>query len=177
MIETSRLSILPLNYPELKKYLLADNQLEILFGLTQTNRVISKDVKEMVETFTLPNMKNLQSGNYLFYTFWLVIDRSMNTIVAELGFKGIPNRDGEIEIGYGTMPGFERRGYMTEAVSGMLEWARGRSDVFVMLAETNDDNLASIRIVQKNGFVFSERRGKMLWWKKAVHQKSMSTPV
>ena len=177
MVETSRLHIIPLNYGELRKYLEANNHLEMLMGLTSTNRLISPGIKEMVETFTLPHVKRSHGKDYLFYTFWLVIDRSMNTIVAELGFKGTPGKDGDIEIGYGTMPGFEKRGYMTEAVSGMLDWAASRPDVRIMLAETDDDNLASIRIVQKNDFTFWERRGKMLWWKKFVGQNSNVTPV
>ncbi len=166
MVETDRLKIIPLTYPQLIKYLQADDKLEDELGLPKTGRIISEDVKDMVEYFTLPKMKGINKHNYLFYTFWIVIDRSTNVIVAELGFKGAPDKVGVIEIGYGTMPGYMGKGYMTEAVGGMLYWALEREDVTCVLAETDERNLASIRIVQKNGFEQFDRRGVMLWWRK-----------
>ena len=47
---------------------------------------------------------------------------------------------GEIEIGYGTMHGQRRKGYMTEAVGGMIDWAKQRADVKYILAETDENN-------------------------------------
>jgi ribosomal-protein-alanine N-acetyltransferase len=154
----------------------AGDELEEEFALVKTGRTISEDVKDMVETFTLPKMKDVNKHDYLFYTFWIVVDRSINTIVAELGFKGTPGKTSGIEIGYGTMPGFTNRGYMTEAVGGMLNWALAREDVDCVLAETQENNLASIRVVQKNGFVQFDRRRDMLWWKKTKHSMLPSHP-
>lgn len=166
MVETDRLKIIPLTYPQLIKYLQGDDKLEEELELTKTGRIISEDVKDMVEYFTLPKMKEVNKHNYLFYTFWIVIDKSIKIIVAELGFKGAPNKAGVIEIGYGTMPGYTNKGYMTEAVGGMVNWALKREDVTCVLAETDEKNLASIRIVQKNGFEQYDKRGAMLWWRK-----------
>ena len=167
MVETDRLKIVPLTHQQLIKYLKADNKLEVELGLEKTGRVISEDVKDMVENFTLPKMKGVNRHNYLFYTFWIVIDKLSNCIVAEMGFKGVPTRDGAIEIGYGTMPDQQGKGYMTEAVGAMINWALQREDVKCVLAETDQKNLASIRIVQKNGFEQFDKRGEMIWWKKA----------
>jgi ribosomal-protein-alanine N-acetyltransferase len=121
-----------------------------------------------VENFTLPKMKKATEDNYLYLTFWIVIDKLTNTIVAELGFKGPPNRHGEIEIGYGTMPDHQRKGYMTEAVSALIGWASTREGVKAVLAEVEETNIASIRIVQKTGFQQFDKRGKMLWWRKSL---------
>lgn len=54
--------------------------------------------------------------HYLFHTFWLLIERAGNEVVGSACFKGAPNADGEIEIGYGLEPGWEKQGYMSEAV-------------------------------------------------------------
>jgi ribosomal-protein-alanine N-acetyltransferase len=118
----------------------------------------------MVTNFTLPNMKRATGNDYLFYTFWLVVDKQSRTIVAELGFKGPPTSSGHVEIGYGTMPAMQGKGYMTEAVKGILQWAASRPDISAVLAETHIDNTPSIRVVQKNGFQQFEKRGNMLWW-------------
>jgi ribosomal-protein-alanine N-acetyltransferase len=106
--------------------------------------------------------------DYLFYTFWLVVEKQFRSIVAELGFKGPPVGAGHVEIGYGTMPAMQGKGYMTEAVGGVLKWAAQRPDISHVLAETHSINAASIRVVEKNGFQQYDKRGDMLWWKANV---------
>ena len=167
MIAT-RLKIIPLTYHQLISYLSAEDKFEKKYGLTVNGRVVASEVKDMVERFTLPKMKLADHNDYLFYTFWLVIDQTNNTIVAELGFKGIPDDKGKVEIGYGTMPERQGKGYMSEAVAGMIEWVTGRADVKCVLAETDQNNHASIRVVQKNGFLQYDRKGEMLWWRRNV---------
>jgi [ribosomal protein S5]-alanine N-acetyltransferase len=122
----------------------------------------------MVKKVTLPKMKEAAGSDYLFYTFWLVVDKQSKLIVAEMGFKGPPVDGGRVEIGYGTMPTMQGKGYMTEAVQGLLQWADSRSDINLVLAETHTSNLPSIRVVQKNGFEQVSQQGENLWWRKKV---------
>ena len=169
MVETDRLKIMPLSYKQLIKYLNANNILEHELGLASSERFVSAEVKNMIQNFALPRIRKANADNYLFCTFWIVIDKLNNSIVAELGFKGAPNDKGEIEIGYGTMPDQQGKGYMTEAVSAMIKWASQRKDVRYVLAETNKNNTASIRIVQKNHFEQYDKKGEMLWWRKKLN--------
>jgi ribosomal-protein-alanine N-acetyltransferase len=169
MLETERLHIIPLTYHQLITYLKGNNLFENEIGLADTGRNVSPEVKVMVEEFTLPKMKNTPDNNYIYVTFWVVIEKKTNSIVAELGFKGEPNDNGEVEIGYGTMPLCRCKGFMTEAVGGILQWASQQKDVKAVLAETNHLNNASIRVLQKNGFALFEKREEMLWWRKSVH--------
>jgi ribosomal-protein-alanine N-acetyltransferase len=165
MVETTRLQIRPLNKEDLHLYLQGKDQFEACYGLTQTGRKVAPAVRHMAEKFTLPKMAASTADNYLFFTFWVVIDKAHQLVVAELGFKGEPNHRREIEIGYGTMPTQQSKGYMTEAVGGMLRWAAARSDVQTMLAETDEVNLASIRVLRNNKFIQFDRKDNMLWWK------------
>jgi len=66
------------------------------------------------------------------------------------------------------MPGHQGKGYMTEAVAMMIRWATSRDDIRCILAEIDEQNLASIRIVTKNGFEQFDKRNQMLWWRKGV---------
>ena len=169
MISTPRLHIIPLSYDQLLTYLQANDLLETELGFKKTGRNISKDVKEMVESFTLPKIKESSATDFIFYTFWIVVEKSSRVIVAELGFKGPPNGEGAVEIGYGTMPGYEGKGYMTEAVAGMIEWAKERKDLNMIMASIDENNIASIRIVQKNNFKPLGKKEDLLWWSKQVH--------
>ena len=168
MVETSRLIIIPLSYDQLRLYLKGEDRLEKELRLRETVRNVSPEVKDSVEFFVLPSMKKALSDHYLFFTFWLVIEKTSRTIIAELGFKGAPNDKGDIEIGYGTFFGQRGKGLMTEAVGGMIEWAKQRPDVNCILAEADENNLASIRVLQKNNFEIFDKKGAMLWWKRNV---------
>ena len=168
MVETERLVILPLNYEQLDLYLQANGRLEKLLHLKDNGRTIAPDVKQMVAAFTLPKIKKAGPDNYLFFTFWIVVEKQTRTIVAELGFKGEPNEKGEVEIGYGTMPAQRGKGFMTEAVGGMISWAQSTAGIKYILAETDEKNIPSIKIVQKNNFQYLRKKGKMIWWKISV---------
>jgi [ribosomal protein S5]-alanine N-acetyltransferase len=165
MIETSRLTIIPLNYPQLELYMQGEGKLEKEFRLSITGRTVAPDIKERVTDLILPKVKAAIADEYLFYTFWIVIEKTSKIIVAELGFKGEPDKNGKIEIGYGTMYEQRKKGYMTEAVGGMIDWAKQRADVKYILAETDEKNLASIKVLKKNKFRFFDKKEKMKWWK------------
>jgi RimJ/RimL family protein N-acetyltransferase len=62
---------------------------------------------------------------------------------------------GEIEVGYGILPAFQRRGFATEAVQGMMEWVRSRMRVDAFVAQTFPHLAASIRVLEKSGFELS----------------------
>lgn len=165
MVETSRLLISPLTRDQLHLYLEAGDLFEKATGLTCAGRTVVPAVQNMVTKFTIPQMASATADEYLFYTFWIVVEKSTRLIVAELGFKGVPTGNGEIEIGYGTMPAHQGKGFMTEAVGGMLAWGKKRPDVHCILAETDESNAASIKVLLKNSFVPYARKGNMLWWK------------
>jgi ribosomal-protein-alanine N-acetyltransferase len=168
MVETNRLNIIPLNNEQLELYLQGNDKFEKEFKLANSGRKVSPEIKERVLRTILPAVKNSSDKNYFFYTFWTVIERSKNIIVAELGFKGEPAVNGEIEIGYGTMYEQRENGYMTEAVGGMINWAKEQERVKYILAETDENNLASISVLQKNKFQFDHQKEKMKWWRISV---------
>ena len=88
----------------------------------------------------------------LWYTAWKMALRSApEGSVGDLCFKGPPVKGG-VEIGYGTEPGFEGQGYMTEAVRALTLWAMSQEDVYTVFAETAPDNLASQRVLEKAEF-------------------------
>lgn len=151
VIETERLILRPLIYTQLSKYIKADNSLEKELNLRNSTRIISPDLKEALENTILPNVKN-PSKNYLYSTLWTVILKEENKMVGDLCFVGEPNAAGEIEIGYGTYDEFQKKGFMTEAVSGMIQWAKEQPEVKAIIASTEKSNVASYSVLIKNNF-------------------------
>ncbi len=152
MIETTRLILKPLTYEQLIKYIENDNSLELELGLNKSTRIISSELKEALEQTIVPNVADI-TKNYLFSTLWTVILKSENCMVGDLCFVGEPNEVGEVEIGYGTYEEFRQKGYMTEAVAGIIQWASTQPTIEAIIAGTEKDNVASFIVLEKNGFV------------------------
>ncbi|OQP45475.1 hypothetical protein A4H97_32410 [Niastella yeongjuensis] len=154
--------------PQLELYCKGNDELERVLNLMPFGRNMLPQVHDTVMKVTLPAMRKAAEQDYLFFTFWLVVDKLSRTIVAEIGFKGPPAIDGCVEIGYGTMQPMQNKGYMTEAVNGLLQWTFQREDITTVLAETYAGNKASMRVLEKNHFTQFNQKGDMLWWRKQV---------
>jgi [ribosomal protein S5]-alanine N-acetyltransferase len=167
MKETERLILEPLNYNQLIKYIRLDNSLETELNLNESKRTISPELKEALEQTILPNVLDPQK-NYLFSTLWTVISKEENKMVGDLCFVGEPNANGEVEIGYGTYEEFRKRGFMTEAVSAMIKWAKNQPDIRTIIASTDKTNVDSFSILQKNNFTKSGETETLFNWRLEV---------
>lgn len=89
--------------------------------------------------------------NRIWYAPWKMIRKDLQVYVGDFCFKG-PQKDGAVEIGYGVLPKFEGIGYTTEAVKAITQWAFEQKDVRFVEAETDPENKASQRVLEKCGF-------------------------
>ncbi|MFX3623421.1 MAG: GNAT family N-acetyltransferase [Ectobacillus sp.] len=96
---------------------------------------------------------------------WYVLEQNTNEIIGDIGFKGKPN-EGEVEVGYGMIPSVRGKGYASEAVAALLQWAFGTGEVQIVLAECLKTNGPSIRVLEKLGFIKTYEGSEMLYWKK-----------
>jgi len=163
-IETQRLLIKPLSKQELSNYVLSDFSLEDSLKLVHQARIVNDRVKNAIELKILPKLTG-QIPHDWFVTFWTVIHKEQQVMVADVCFKGPPNANGEIEIGYGTYPDFERNGLMTEAVGRIIEWAFQQVNVTSILAETDPENSASHRVLEKNGVLVQGQKSDNISWR------------
>ena len=164
MIETERLVLKPLTHDQLIKYIRLDNSLEAELNLNQTARTISPELKEALEQTILPNVSD-PGKNYLFSTLWTVISTEENKMVGDLCFVGEPNTEGEVEIGYGTYEEFRKRGFMTEAVAGMIKWAEKQPNIRSIIASTEKSNIDSYSILERNNFIKSGETETLYNWR------------
>jgi ribosomal-protein-alanine N-acetyltransferase len=80
------------------------------------------------------------------------IDGDCPILCGSIGFKGPPDKRGTVEIGFSVLPDFQGQGLATEMVAGIVQWAK-QPQVKRIEAETNIDNKASIRVLEKNSFI------------------------
>jgi ribosomal-protein-alanine N-acetyltransferase len=98
------------------------------------------------------------------YGPWLAISRAERALVANAGFLGKPKEDGSIEVGYGTEPAHRNRGYASEAVRALVEWGQAQPGVERVVSRCDPANTASIRVLEKCGFVRRGEAGGLLLW-------------
>jgi RimJ/RimL family protein N-acetyltransferase len=99
---------------------------------------------------------------------WLIVADGL--VVGTIGFKGGPV-NGELEVGYGVVPSHQRRGVATNALARLLDVVGERG--LPITAETAAENIASQRVVTKNGFKETERRttdqdGELIVWRREL---------
>jgi RimJ/RimL family protein N-acetyltransferase len=93
-----------------------------------------------------------------------MIEQETNTVVGDVGFVGPPDENGAVEVGYSVVPERRRRGYATEAARAVVRWALDVPTVSVVVAACEADNVASIRTLERIGFVRTgEVDGRIRW--------------
>jgi Acetyltransferases, including N-acetylases of ribosomal proteins len=121
MLTTPRLFLIPLTSAQLLQYLACDGSLEKSLGICHAERTIPPALREALEAAIIPAVAD-ESKNYLYSTLWTAVLKDENCIIGELCMMGEPNAAGEVEIGYGTYPEYQGRGFMTEFIQGMVAW-------------------------------------------------------
>ena len=98
---------------------------------------------------------------------WLVVEE--DEVVGLCSIARMPER-GDIHIGYGVAPTRQGRGAATGAIAALLDWGRRDPRVVALSAETGVGNLASQRVLERNGFVrmterVDEEDGPVICWR------------
>ncbi len=112
----------------------------------------------------LEKMSNQTPESVPWFTYWLLIQRKERLGIGMAGFKGKPGISGEAEIGYGIAESQHNRGYMTEAVNGLVGWAFGQAECSSVIAETHQSNIASRRVLEKAGFQIIRQDTHNVYW-------------
>jgi [ribosomal protein S5]-alanine N-acetyltransferase len=101
-----------------------------------------------------------------------VIHKLEHLTIGQIGFKGQPDTDGSVEIGYGLNATHHNLGYGSEAVGALVNWALESGFAKKITAETLETNLASGRVLEKLGFAQfgtrfdAEEGGNLTLWER-----------
>lgn len=150
-IETERLIAIPLTKYQLESY--TNNKQEFIkyFKLDNTDYELSTELVEALENAILPLF--IDNELYYFGTIWIIINKINNLYIGSFCFKGLPNENGEVEIGYGIDSNYRNNGYITEMLYGIIEFCKLNNEISAITAETDINNPASIKVLEKAGFV------------------------
>ena len=68
------------------------------------------------------------------------------------GFKGLPDESGTVEVGYSVLEEYQRRGYASEAIGALVDWAFAQPGVRRVIAETYPELIGSLGVLRKLRF-------------------------
>ena len=92
--------------------------------------------------------------------------------IGQVGFKGLPDEQGNVEIGFGFHPNYGGQGYATEMVQAQVAWALEQSEMYRVITKSLTSNPGSLRVLKKCGFARigerwdEEEGGFLLLWEK-----------
>ncbi|WP_404456973.1 GNAT family N-acetyltransferase [Oceanobacillus kapialis] len=95
---------------------------------------------------------------------WLVIEKRTSKIIGDMGFKGKPDTEGSVEIGYSILSSAQNKGYATESLRSLTTWAFNTYLVNHITAECLADNVPSSKVLEKLNMKKVKSNNGMLYW-------------
>ena len=140
MINTTRLRLHPASENEMNEFIARQSDEELKAAYTQ------------MLNGALDNPEQ-----WAWYAIWM-IELKDKTHIGEFCFTGL-DTNGVAEIGYGISKEYRGHGYASEAVAAAVQWAFKEPRVKALEAETDSNNTASKKVLEKCGFVLNGKTG------------------
>ena len=101
----------------------------------------------------MANRKPGEPGGWVQFT----VESRDGGIVGDVGLSPADGETGVIKVGYTVDPRFQSRGYATEAVKALVDYAFTTLDADIVRAYAGAENTPSIRVMEKVGMLLMER--------------------
>ncbi len=153
---------------------------KILESITQGNDVLSEYLNVNVigkwtefgdQIFGLSLQQVIKNPDLKKWYAYLMIEIESNTLIGNCGYKGPPDENGMVEIGYEVAEKFRNRGYATEIAGILIKIAFEDKEIKGILAHTLPEENASVKVLKKCNFKFVKEvcnndDGTVWQWKK-----------
>ncbi len=84
---------------------------------------------------------------------WVISLKDSDRMLGTICFWNMMKENYRAEIGYVLLPDYHRKGIMQEAMSAVLDYGFNSMKLHSVEANVNPENEASIRLLEKNGFI------------------------
>jgi ribosomal-protein-alanine N-acetyltransferase len=152
---SNRLTLIPLDHHLLSIWKeKGRTELEHILNLRPNHRKVddlaTAETEDALENFWLPQTAQYPD-NFFWFTNWEIIHKEQKISIGGIGFAGYPD-DGKTSIGYMIDEKFQNKGFATEALNCLLDWAFMDPALKTVQADTPKDNFPSQKVLSKNGF-------------------------
>ncbi|MFN4144284.1 MAG: GNAT family N-acetyltransferase [Runella sp.] len=168
-LETPRLRLIALTFEQLRLHATDYTALQHSLGLTPYEMHLEPpfqaEFDDALVNYWLPETA-ANTSHYQWFTNWLIVLKSASKVIGGIGVTGLPDEQGETEIGYSIAPDYRGRGIATEAVMYFSEWVFRHPNAHTLIARTPTETLASQRVLTKAGFSKINEENHVILWKK-----------
>ena len=119
----------------------------------QVNRYVNRNKAHSLEdalSFIDLINKNIENNQSI---YWGLQPKNNLKLIGTICLWNLSKQDISAEIGYELLPDFQGKGFMQQAISSVLEYGFKKMHLQTIEAWTVKQNLASTRILERNGFV------------------------
>ncbi|KUG08129.1 GNAT family N-acetyltransferase [Solirubrum puertoriconensis] len=167
MIETPRLQLIPCTAAHFEAALAGHHVLAAVLGVAAAPNWPGSP--EAVQALGAGYQHLRQQPALLGWWTYLVVHREAQQLIGLAGFKGRPDAEGNVEIGYSLMPEYRGQGLATEVAQALVAFAFEHPDVQRVQALTLPERNASCRVLEKAGLQFvgpalDPTEGEMWQW-------------
>lgn len=131
------------------------NNMEARLGINPSNWQVSDfdrlETEDALINFWIP-MTAEHQADFFWFTNWDIVLASENTSIGGIGFAGFPDQDGVTMVGYFIDGNHREKGYATEALTCLIEWAKSEPALKTIIADTPFFNFPSQNVLKKTGF-------------------------
>lgn len=170
-IDSNRLRLIPLTLDQLQLHLHHFDQLCTQLGVVcqpvALEKVFQDEFDDALLNYWIPQVAANQR-TYKWFTNWVIVHRQHNKIVGGIGVAGLPNDNGETEVGYGIDQNYRQQGIATEALNLLTQWVCNSPEIEAIIAHTPIDLLHSQQVLLKAGFKQIEEKDGILLWRKKI---------
>lgn len=150
-LETDRLKLNSIGYDDTEFLCIQFSNDEVNRYLFDAEPIRTEEAaKEIIGFYLEPEPRNQHR--------WIMILKDMilkdsGEKIGTCGFHRWNREPGEVEVGYDLQPAYFRKGYMTEALTEIIRFAKGKMSVKKIYAHIYPENIASVKTAEKMGFV------------------------
>lgn len=162
-LETNRLKIIPLSITQFSLLLEGIDKMESELKLSPSGEKFDEHTQAAMSVLYEEALNNL--NDYLWYTNWQIIFTSENKSIGSACFMKKPDESGCVEIGYGINTEYRNKGYATEAIQTICSWALSQPTVKIIIAETEKENYASHKVLQRCGMTIYNESDQSFFWR------------
>jgi len=131
---------------------LQQNEQNLLF----LDRVKMKDAQAALD-FIKDKKEGIARNQYL---YWAITIKNQATVIGTICLWNFSQKPFTADIGYELHPDYQKKGFMNEAVMAILDFGFHTLSLETIAACTNQNNLSSIRLLEKNNFSFVKKLTK-----------------
>lgn len=145
-LETDRLKLNSIGYDDMEFLCIQFSNDEVNRYLFDAEPIsIDEQAREIIEFYLEPEPRNQHR--------WILILKETGEKIGTCGFHRWNRETGEVEVGYDLQPAYFRKGYMTEALTEIIRFAKGKMSVKKIYAHIYPENIAFVKTAEKMGFV------------------------